>query len=584
MSRMTSSPPIRDRSNQGAFERTGLASGVATLPSLLRHQEKVRAHAERRLAPLVNSRSSEALIRQSRAFLKVEEKRLRVADRLGAGGRWLACAQSFTIDLLVEYVFRQAGGIADREAAQTEGEFAIVAIGGYGRAELAPFSDLDILFLCSAHRTPRVSTIIEHCQHIAWDAGLTVGQKTHGAAECVSASRLDPHFQTALINTRLIAGNHVLYRRLLAALERERAKNQTLLLQTVRQARNHLYQKRAAIYLQEPNVKESVGGLRDLQCALWAVYALDGYKTIEEIFEHRLIEAWQYERTVAAYDFLLRVRNHAHWVSGRKTDHLTLDLHDQIARQLGYHSSFQLQASEQLMRDYYRHARELHRISESMFGRVIDRVDGSRKWFSTQRGRRLEGMFLLKDRRLHFEGHPHSFAQNPLLSFKAVTLSQAHSAGFSSALSDNIRRNLAAIDSNVRTSPEAGRCFLDLLRQPGPVAPALRLMQETGLLGRYLPEFERVSMLIQHDLYHHYTVDEHTLRAIEALDDLYSNRETKLPSLRAALEEIEDARLLYLALLLHDFGKGGGRGHIPRGARIAERICARLGLDANQNT
>ena len=573
-----------DHSYKGAFERrSDLMSRVINSPSLLRHQEKVRAHAERRLAPYINSPRPET-VRQFRTFLKLEDERLRVAHRLGAGGRWLACARSFTLDLLLQYIFRHACRTAADEKSTGNGELAIVAIGGYGRAEMAPFSDLDILFLCSARANTRTSTIIEQCQHTAWDAGVSLGSKSYPVAECVPASRIDPHFLTALINTRLIAGDNDSYSRLLKALDRERERNQNLLLQTIKKERNDLYQKRGAtVYLQEPNVKDSAGGLRDLHYALWAVYAQHGSKTIEEVVDHDLIEVEQYQRTVAAYDFLLRVRHQAHWTSGRKTDHLALDLQDTIARNLGYTSSLHLKASEEFMRDYYRQARAVHHFSESLFGRVLDRLDGSRHWFSTLRGRRVNEMFLLKNQRLHFDGSPHLFAENPLLSFKAAALAQAHNVGLSSALSDIIRRNLAAVDANFRKSPEAANCFVDLLGQRGCVGRTLRLMQETGLLGRYLPEFDRVSMLIQHDLYHHYTVDEHTLRAIEALDDLH-NREMNLSSLRAALEEIVDVRLLYLALLLHDLGKGRGAGHIPRGTRIAERICERLNIDSERAT
>jgi [protein-PII] uridylyltransferase len=562
--------------------RPDLTARVNNSPSLLHHQQKVRAHAERRLAPLVNCPRGETVTRQFRAFLKLEDERLRVAARLGAGGRWIACARSFTLDLMVQYIFEHACRTA---ADNKPSEIAVVAIGGYGRAELAPFSDLDILFLCSARATTRTPIIIEHCQHVIWDAGLSLGQKSYAVAECVPAARIDPHFLTALINTRLIAGDNDLYARLLAALDREREKNQDHLLQTVKQERNDLYQKRGAtIYLQEPNLKDSAGGLRDFHYALWAVYAQHGYKTMEEALEHGLIEAEQYQRTVAAYDFLLRVRHQAHWISGRKADHLALDLQDTIASKLGYSSSLHLKASEEFMRDYYRQARQVHQVSESLFGHVLDQLDGSAGWFSTLRARRLDEMFLLKDRRVHFDDNPHLFAEDPLLSFKAVALAQAHTAKPSPALCAIIRRNLAAIDANFRHSPEPAHRFLDLLGQRGRVGHALRLMQETGLLGRYLPEFDRVSMLIQHDLYHHYTVDEHTLRAIEALDDLHNNRETKLPSLRAALEEIEDVRLLYLAVLLHDLGKGRGRGHIPRGARIAERLCDRIHLERERAT
>ena len=554
-------------------------SCVTNSPSLLRHEEKVRAHAERKFASLLDSRRPEAIGRQFRAFLKLEDDRLRVADRLGAGGRWIACARSFTLDVLVQYIFRYACKTAiDAKLTGHSGELAIVAIGGYGRAELAPFSDLDILFLCSGRAKRTTSIVVEQCQHLAWDAGLSLGSKSYSVSECVPASRVDTHFLTALMNTRLIAGDNDLYYRLLETLDRERERNQNVLLQTIRKQRDDLYQKRGAtVYLQEPNVKDSAGGLRDFHFALWALYALHGSKTIEEVPEHNLIEVEQFRRTVTAYDFLLRVRHHAHWIAGRKTDRLAMDLQDTIASKLGYRSSLHLKASEEFMRNYYRQAREVHHFGESLLGRVGDARERSGSWFSTLRARRVDEMFSLRDRRLHFDGSPHLFAENALLSFKAAALARDHTVGFSPVLHAIIRRNLAAVDANFRKSREAADCFLELLGQRGRVGHPLRLMQKSGLLGRYLPEFDRVSMLIQHDLYHHYTVDEHTLRAVEALDDLH-NRETSLSSLRAVLEEIEDVRLVYLALLLHDLGKGRGSGHIPRGARIAERICERLHL------
>ena len=537
------------------------------------------------MAPAINSSRAGTINRELRAFIRLEDERLRIADRLGASGQWIARTRSFTIDLLVEYVFQYACRAANESRQTQDCGLAIVAMGGYGRAELAPFSDLDILFLSATQATAQISKIFERCQHLLWDARLSVGQKSYALSECVPALRTDPHFQTALVNTRLVTGDSTLYDRLIAALDRERQKNGKLLFETIRQERNQLYQTRsAAIYLQEPNVKESAGGLRDLHCALWAAYAQDGHKTLEELLEHGLIEAEQYKRVATAHDFLLRVRQQAHWVTGRKTDHLSLDIQDTIARKLGYSSSSHLQASEKFMRDYYRHARDVHQLSGSLFGRAVDRFNGSRRWFTASRRERIDGRFSLQDRQLHFDGNPDLFAEDPSLFFEAAAFAQAHDADFSRPLRDDISRNLARIDHDLRKSQKASRSFLDLLRGRGYVGRALRPMHETGLLGRYLPEFDRISMLIQHDLYHHYTVDEHTLRAIEALDALHHSRPAGLARLRAALNEVDDVGLLYLALLLHDLGKGRGRGHIPRGTRIAERICDRLGLDSDSKT
>jgi len=228
------------------------------------------------------------------------------------------------------------------------------------------------------------------------------------------------------------------------------------------------------------------------------------------------------------------------------------------------------------MRDYYHHARELHEFSDSLFRSSIERMQGGRRWFLTARRKRIDHLFSLKEGQLHFGSE---FDKKPALLFRAIALAQANEADFSHGLHAAIKQSIAMIDRDFRSSTEAARAFLSLMRRPAEVGRSLRLMHEVGLLGRYLPEFARVSMLIQHDLYHQFTVDEHTLRAIEALDRLHYRTDRKLARFRTVLEQVEDVGLLYLALLLHDIGKTGGRGHIPRGVRLAERICARLGLD-----
>jgi [protein-PII] uridylyltransferase len=541
--------------------------------SFLRHRQKITAHAERKLS--TNSQDLSACARELRAFLRLEDERLRVADRMGAGGLWIAKARSFVLDVVVGHALQQAIGSADADLA-----LAIVALGGYGRSELAPFSDLDLLFLTSDRAPAEAATVIDQCQHLLWDAGITVSQKCAAVSACMPASRNDPHFQTALVNIRLIAGNAAVYRRLTAAINRERETNGALLLDSIRQERDQRYAKRGTvIYLQEPNVKESAGGLRDFHTALWAAYARSGLRSVEELVAQGLIDPADCQTAVDSYDFLLRVRLHAHWITKRKTDHLSLDLQESIARKMGYDSAGHLLASEKFMRAYYRHARELHHFSDGLFRTSIERPQNLRRWFSPKRPKRIDNLFSLKDGELNFDGAGELFAGKPGLLFRAVSLAQANNAVFSQSLHAAIRQNLSTIDHDFRGSREASRAFLSLLQKPAEVGRALRLMHDVDLLGRYLPEFARVSMLIQHDLYHQFTVDEHTLRAIEELDKLHHQTDRKLARYRTVLDEIEDVSLLYLALLLHDLGKTGGRGHIPRGIRIAERICARLGLD-----
>lgn len=550
------------------------------------HRQMVVRHAERRLSDVARLGEPE-LSERLRGFLRVEEERLRIAQRMAAAGQQTAAARSFVHDTFVTHLFQSATQTA-APAETPHGGCAVVAIGGYGRRELAPFSDLDLLFLYTGRRSGGAPTreLIERVLHLLWDAGLTVGHKVHTPEECLSAWRSDPHFQTAMVSARIVAGDEDLFRRLADAVEAKRRKNPETLIATARGERDEGAKKfGTAVYLQEPNIKESAGGLRDLHTALWAAYARFGCRTLDELRVREHISEDERLRATQSYDFLLRVRQEAHWLAGRKTDRLALDLQPQIAERFGYRSSPHLRASEQFMRDYYRRARELHQFSEALLARSAERAKRTFLWFRRARREQLAETFSIKDHQLYLEGDPSVLSENPLLFFEAIALAQTANASFSHDLRDAFRHHLTAIDRDFRSSSEAAHAFLALLARPGRVGRALRLMHEVGLLGRYLPEFGRISLLIQHDLYHHYTVDEHTLRAIDALDALsagddHNPHDRTGTQLRAALGEVERIELLYLALVLHDLGKGRGRGHIARGVVIAEGVCGRLGLDA----
>ncbi len=508
-----------------------------------------------------------------------------MAFRLGASGCETAAARSFVLDLVAGRAFQMAtqadeGGVFVGAAVDS---CAMVAVGGYGRAELAPSSDLDLLFLHTGRRATQMRQLVERVLRLLWDAGLTIGHSFRTVSECTSAARTDPHLQTSLTEMRLLAGNGALLDLLRAALERERRKRADDFVTALMRERAARYAKfGASVCLQEPNVKESAGGLRDLHTALWVSHVRTGRGTLEELCARGLVSKDEQRSAERAYDFLWRVRHAAHLLTGRKTDRIALDLQPALAAEFGYESEPHSLASENFMRDYYRRARELHQFGESLMARVneaAERPQQLSRWFKRPRAERLAEPFSISDGRLRLHGDAQLFEQNPLMIFDAFALAQAADVPFGHALCEAVSRSLVALDRNFRASAEAAECFLKLLRRRGRVGRVLRLMHETGFLSRYLPEFGRISLLIQHDLYHHYTVDEHTLKAVEALDELHGGRGRQRAHLRAVFEEIEDPALLYLAILLHDIGKGRGSGHIPRGVRIAERVCRRLHLN-----
>ena len=550
------------------------------------HSEKVLSHAAVRFSPDRPLANPAEISQQFRTFLKVEDQRLKMAHRCGAPGRQTAVERSSILDLIVERAFRAATLLVPSGASSHEARHgcALVALGGFGRGELAPYSDLDLLFLHSNHRALETRSLVEQVLRLLWDAGLTVGHSLRSVSECPAAARRDAHFQTALVSTRMLAGDATLYDSLLQMLEKDRRKRTDAFLAAIHNERDARYMKFGAVVcLQEPNLKESAGGLRDFHTALWAGYARYGCRTLEELRSRDIVTEAEERNAARAVDFLWRVRYAAHLATRRKTERLALDLQTILAREFGYQSNAYLLASEAFMRDYYRHARELHRFSETLLARASETGTKTTHWWSRKSSPPIPGEPLsIRNGHLQLEGDAELLTRNPLLIFNAFALAQAASVPFSHQLQEAVRQSLPLVDHNFRATAEASRAFLKLLSRRGRGGYVLRLMHEVGFLSRFLPEFERVTLLIQHDLYHHYTVDEHTLKAVEALDELHVSQDRQRAHLRIIFDEVKDPALLYLSILLHDIGKGRGRGHIPRGVKIAERVCARLGLGEEQ--
>lgn len=539
-------------------------------------------HAAERFAVTSHFADAPAISREFKTFLKIEDQRLKIALRCGASGMQTAAARSSVLDLVVERAYQAAMSLCDINNSGDKAQHlcAVVALGGYGRGELAPYSDLDILFLYPTHRALQPRRLVEQILRLLWDAGLTVGPSFRTVNDCVAASHADPHLQTALVSTRLLAGNGSIYDSLLQALEKDRRKRAAAYISAILRERAARYAKfGAAVCLQEPNVKESAGGIRDLHTALWVGHARYGCRTLAELRDHEIISESERKTAQRAINFLWRVRYAAHLSTRRKTERLALDLQTVLAREAGYKPGAYLLASEKFMRDYYQHARELNQFSETVLARASESAPkAGRRW-----GRRPSRIscepLLISNGYVQLESEAGLLTSNPMLLFDAFALAQAADVPLSQTLRDAMRQSLAAVDLDFRRSPEASRAFMKLLARRGRAGYVLRMMHEIGFLTRFVPEFRRISLLIQHDLYHHYTVDEHTLKAVEALDELYASQDKQRAHLRAIFDEIENPSLLYFSILLHDIGKGRGRGHIQRGAKLAERICKRLRLD-----
>jgi [protein-PII] uridylyltransferase len=539
-------------------------------------RETIEAHARRRLQA---EGAATGPLTHFKRFLKLETDRLRMRHRFGLGGLEIATARSHQVDQVVAHACRLALTEAEPDAQVALAGCAAVALGGYGRGELAPFSDVDLLFLHQGRAQGAVRAFVERVLQLLWDTGLTVGHSFRTVAECLDEARGDLHSRTALGEARLVAGDAAVFtaldRSLDRTIRRDRRSGDAFVESLRRDAAERHSRFGGAVCVQEPNVKEGVGGLRDLHAVLWAAQAVHGARGLAEAHAAGVLSGREHAAARRAYDFLLRARTEAHFATGRRTDVLTLDLQPAVARSLGYGDSGGLLASELFMRDYYRRASELHGVFRNVLRRPAPETP--RRLFSALSRRRPARDFEVREGRLHAKSEALLATGEGLLS--AFAAAQAEGVPFGDGLALAIRERLPLVGRRLRESEAAAATFVDVLRWRGRVGLALRAMHETGFLGRYLPEFARVSFLVQHDYFHRYTVDEHTLRAIEAIDEVATGTDPAVRPFGRVLDEIEDAAPLYLGMLLHDVGKGRGGGHVERGARLAPRACARLRLD-----
>lgn len=495
-----------------------------------------------------------------KALLAEESAVIREAHFAGSSGNEVVQRRT----ALIDRVLRQAHG----RFAKTGGMPALLAVGGYGRGELNPHSDIDILLLCkNEDERARCPEIL----YLLWDAGLDIGYSVRTIKECADLAKQDIKIRTSLLESRLLAGDIEFYRAFLAAMESEAFFwNPSSFIQEKISERNAVRRKfGGSLYLREPNIKEGTGGLRDIHTAFWIAFVRFKISSLHDLILKRIITEEQYRVFLRSRNFFWNVRNELHYLSGRKNDHLTFDLQEQAARDFHYRDSAHLLAVERFMKAYFIHAGIIKEFSNIVTEAVLPR---SRPWF--QRTVRI-GPFSLVGRTLAAETeHTGSYDVTGIMS--AFQIVQTRHAVLSEALKSLIRS--CRIDDEARRSPKTSAIFLDILNEPDNLSDTLTLMKDLRFLGRYIPEFRAVQALARHDYYHMYAVDEHILLAIRNLETLWSGRFPSLVPLRQAFAGIRKRRLLMLAVLIHDLGKAYRTDHELRGVRIAESVLARLGV------
>jgi [protein-PII] uridylyltransferase len=554
---------------------------------------RIQKHALERLH-FVGEVATAQRLAACKTFLRLESAMIRMRHDGGESGLVVAERRSAMVDVLLSHLFDYAVASFVRKNGQVPYPVSLAALGGYGRGELSPHSDIDVMFLFpSKAKADLVKPLQEHLineiLYILWDCGLRVGHSTRTVDDAFAEARKDVQTKTALLECRLIAGSPVLFNafeqayRLFSTTEKPKAYiNSRLEDQRIRRAKFG-----DTPFLQEPDVKNGVGGLRDFQNALWMAKVKLGIRSIDDLGGLDYLKRNELRDFKRAYQYLLRVRNELHFNHRKPTDILSLDSQPRIAEGLGYTHSDPLGRVEQFMHDYYRAAQTIYRISTLVENRLALTTAEKDEKLSFgdivrarrfERAKRLDG-FILRGRTLA-AGSPEVFKEDPVRLVRVFRHCQQLEAQPDFPLQSLIRESLPLLTRKVTHSPDACTSFRAILDEAGAVHPTLSLMHELGVLGRFIPEFDALTCMVQHEFYHRYTADIHTLNAIRELDRIFTEAEPITLKYRAALHETASPTLLYLVLLLHDIGKAKGiRGHADAGVEIARPILARLDID-----
>ena len=526
-----------------------------------------------------------ALLRDALAKGRAEIRgRFEAAGPLHNDGPAVLAATSYLMDQIVRVLFDFADRYAYPAANPSTAErLGVVATGGYGRGELAPLSDIDLLFLRPYKQTPRGEQIVEFMLYLLWDLGLKVGHATRTVTESLRYAENDQTIRTALLEMRYLWGDRDLYDELHKGFAQKFYTGDGRDFVEAKLAeRDQRHQRMGdSRYVVEPNVKEGKGGLRDLHLLFWIAKYLYRVSEPADLVAKGVLtkeEARLFER---AERFLTTVRCHIHYLTGRADDRLSFDLQREIAERLGYQDRPGSRGVERFTKHYYLHAKTVGDLTRIFVAALEDshkRKPRLAALWQTLRPRQLDG-FKLDGERLAVAS-PDAFAKDPVAILRLFHVAQENDLDIHPATLRLITQNIRLVD-RLRADPEANRLFMEMMTSRHDPETTLRRLNEAGVFGRFIPDFGRVVAQTQHDMYHTYTVDEHTIRAIGILSRIESGELKEDHPLSAdVVHKILSRPVLYLSVLLHDIAKGRGGDHSVLGADVAMQVGPRLGLSA----
>jgi [protein-PII] uridylyltransferase len=553
--------------------------------------KKIEDDAKERL-PLPPTGDAAEQLARYKAFLKVETHRLKIQHRAGAGGREICAARATILDALLKHLWAAAHGSLSPQAQKEFPPLALVAIGGYGRAELNPHSDIDFMFLhdgqIAANKAlPYLSKLIDGVLYPLWDVGLKVGHAVRSIDDCVKVANTDMQSKTSLIEARLIVGDEVLFKKFQKTLVAKCVvgfEEKYIALRLEDQATRRAKYGGSAC-MQEPNIKNGCGGLRDFQNLLWMTFFKYRTRSLAELEQQEFVSKAERKQLEDAYGFLLRVRTELHYDVDRAMDVLGKNLQPAIALALGYGDRSPSKRIEKFMRDLYTHMRNIFLITRTLEQRMalVPSEPGRlslRRYLPRRKPEIVDGFKFING-----EIHAVSsriFRDSPRRLMRVFLHAQQRRMILHPDLAQLIRNQISLVDRDFLNDEHVRETFLTLLERRGEVAPVLRAMHEVNLLGKYIPEFGKLTCLVQHEFYHQYAADEHTLVCLEQLDKIWEAKEPPYKNYAPLFQALPRPGLLYLALLLHDVGKAQPHGkgkHAEASAEMAMRAAKRLHLD-----
>ncbi|MDG5747861.1 [protein-PII] uridylyltransferase [Qipengyuania sp. XHP0207] len=554
------------------FDRRDVAAQIDAL---------VEEHGEKARQPIVQ------LLKEA-----LEKGRAELATRLEekhSAGHECAGGHSFLIDQLLRVIHDHATTHLYPSANRSQAErLTIMAVGGYGRSEMAPHSDVDIAFLVGGKKTAWCEQVVEAMLYLMWDLGLKVGHSTRTLDEAIRLSKSDLTIRTALLEGRYVWGDQELYDEGARRFTSEVVRGNERAFVTEKLAERNARHKRMgdSRYVVEPNVKDGKGGLRDLHALYWIGKFIHRVRAAAELVDVGLFTPAEYRSFRRAENFLLAVRCHLHVLTGRAEDRLTFDMQRQIAERMNFAKRPGKSSVERFMQLYFLHAKRVGSLTGVFLAHIDEQFEAktARSGFFAgwkQKARLVKGYRVFGGK----IAAPSDdwFRKDPVRLIEIFQIAEEQELEVHPETMRQADRDSGLIDNAVRNDARANAIFLDLLCGRNDPEMVLRWMNETGVFGKFVPDFGKVNAQMQFDMYHHYTVDEHTIRAIGLLNKIEKGElADDHPRATRLIHKVNSRRVAYVAALLHDIAKGRGGDHSELGADVARELCPRFGLDENE--